>query len=210
MKNDCIKNIIFDLGNVLLDIDYKLTEKRLSEVTGLDINRVLMDHGEIFNKFETGKIPYVVFFNYLTKISVKTAFINDMLPAWNAMLLEVHLSTWQFLESISSQYNCYVLSNTNEIHITWFDKYLEQHFSKDEWYNELFKKCYYSHEIGLRKPDKSCFEFVLSDAGLIASETLFIDDTLENVESAINLGINTLHFDRKSQDLELTLQNYLK
>ena len=210
MKSNRVKNIIFDLGNVLLDIDYSLTAKRLSEVTGLDINRSLMDHGETFNKFETGKIPYVVFFNYLTKISVKTALINDMLPAWNAMLLEIQPSTWSFLRSISTQYNCYILSNTNETHIQWFDHYLQKHFSKEEWYNELFKKCFYSHEIGLRKPDRSCFEYVLNDEGLIASETLFIDDTLENIESAITLGINAIHFDRKSQDLESTLQNYLK
>lgn len=198
-----IKNVIFDLGNVLLDIDYSLTEKRLSEVTGLDINRALMDHGETFNKFETGKIPYVVFFNYLTKISKKRAIINDMLPAWNAMLLEMQSTTWEFLEQFTSQYNCYILSNTNEIHITWFDEYLTKTYSKDQWYKQFFKKCYYSHLINHRKPEKQCFEFVLRDAQILASETIFIDDTLDNIDAAKSLGIQSIHYDRN----KTTLQN---
>ena len=209
MKQSNIKNIIFDLGNVLLDIDYSLTEKRLSEVTGLDINRALMDHGETFNKFETGKIPYVVFFNYLTKISKKKAFINDMIPAWNAMLLDIPDSTWKFLKTISRHYNCYILSNTNEVHIQWFEKYLEKNYSKNEWYEDLFKKCYYSHQIGHRKPDDACFKYVLEDQQMLPAETIFIDDTLENVNAAKALGINIIHFDRRSQNLEQVFARFI-
>lgn len=206
MPDNSIKNIIFDLGNVLLDIDYSLTAQKLSAITGLDITRDLMEHGEIFNKFETGRIPYIVFFNYLTGISRKKAVINDMLPAWNAMLLEIRPEIRALLERLSGKYRLYLLSNTNEIHLQWLDRYLAENWSKEIWYGKIFTRTYYSHLIGYRKPDAACFGFVLNDAGLLPAQTLFIDDVEENVAGARSTGIHAYRFDREKWPLEQFLR----
>lgn len=206
MSDNSIRNIIFDLGNVLLDIDYSLTAQKLSAITGLDINRDLMEHGGVFNKFETGKIPYIVFFNYLTRISRKKAVINDMLPAWNAMLLDIRPEIRALLERLSDKYRLYLLSNTNEVHLQWLDRYLAENWSKEAWYRKIFTKTYYSHLIGYRKPDAACFEFVLNDAGLLPGETLFIDDVAENIAGARSAGIQAYRFDRSKWPLDRFLR----
>jgi len=206
MPDNSIRNIIFDLGNVLLDIDYSLTAQKLSAITGLDINRDLMERGEVFNKFETGKIPYIVFFNYLTRISRKKAVINDMLPAWNAMLLDIRPEIRALLERLSDKYRLYLLSNTNEVHLQWLDRYLADNWSKETWYRKIFTKTYYSHLIGYRKPDVACFEFVLNDAGLLPGETLFIDDVAENIAGARSAGIQAYRFDRSKWPLDRFLR----
>ncbi len=202
-----IKNIIFDLGNVLLDIDYSLTTGRLSEITGLDVNRELMEHGEIFLKFETGKIPYVVFFNYLTRISTKKAIINDMLPAWNAMLIGMQPEIPALLGSLSKNYNLFILSNTNETHIQWLDKYLIHESIYNQWYHGWFNQIFYSHMIGLRKPDRQCFDHVLMQSNISANETLFIDDNVENVNGSVDAGIRGMLYDKSEKKLTEFLKN---
>jgi len=202
-----INNIIFDLGNVLLDIDYSLTADRLSDVTGLDINRDLMEYGEIFKKFETGKIPYVVFFNHLTKISPKKAIINDMLPAWNAMLIGMQPEIPALLDSLSMNYSLFILSNTNEIHIQWLDKYLKQENIYEKWYHDWFRQIFYSHQLGLRKPEKQCFEEVLIQSNILPEATLFVDDNVANVNGSIEAGICGVLYDKSQKSLVDFLRN---
>ena len=194
--NNSIKNILFDLGNVILDIDYDIMDKRMTELTGLQFPLTDQESWDTFYKYEKGKIPYVVFFNYITKISKKKAIINDLLPAWNSMLLEIQKETWDHLLKLSEHYNLYLLSNTNEIHLDWFEKYLKSNYSLEEWNSKIFTRVYYSHLIGHRKPDLECFEFILNDASIKGHETVFIDDVTENIEGARAAGLQAFQYDR--------------
>ena len=210
MPSHPIKNIIFDLGNVLIDIDVPKAYDNLSQVTGLDFHNLDDEAKSVFLKFETGKIPYVVFFNYITKISRRKAVINDLLPAWNSMLLQIQPETIELLQSLSSHYRLYILSNTNETHIQWLDRYLENLGIKQTWYHELFTKVYYSHLINRRKPDPSCFEYVLRDANILGKETLFIDDLSENIEGALEMQIDGLIYNRHKENLRDLLNKKLE
>ncbi len=210
MTSHPIKNIIFDLGNVLIDIDVPKAYDNLSQVTGLDFNSLDEEAKSVFLKFETGKIPYVVFFNYLTKISRRKAVINDLLPAWNSMLLQIPPGTIELLEALSSHYRLFILSNTNETHIQWLDRYLENLGIKQTWYQDIFTKVYYSHLINRRKPDPSCFEFVLRDSNISGKETLFIDDLSENIEGALAMQINGVLYNRHQENLRELLNNTLQ
>ncbi|MCO6459991.1 MAG: HAD family phosphatase [Saprospiraceae bacterium] len=207
MTSQPIRNIIFDLGNVLLNIDFNKTRSRLSAVTGLDFNQIDDKTMTVFNKFETGKIPYVVFFNYLTKISRTNAVINDLLPAWNAMLEEMPEGISELLTSLAANYKLFLLSNINETHADWFDRYLEKQGIKKLWYNQIFTRIYYSNIIGRRKPEAECFKFVLEDSNISPSETLFIDDLEENVQAAVATGIQAMQYDRKAETLADFLKN---
>jgi len=189
-----IKNIVFDLGNVLLPIAPQATADMLEELMGMPYANLIEQPDDMLAKFETGRINYIVFFNYLSRISNHIVHINELIPAWNKMLQPLPLQVIFDLEEIASRYNCYLLSNTNEIHLQWFDKHLTSNQLYDLWYNHLFKKCYYSHLIKLRKPDHETYYWVMSDASIHASETLYLDDLSVNVEAAAFCGLNARQY----------------
>ena len=144
---------------------------------------------ELFNSLDTGKINNDDFFEQLkTKLDYK-GDTEDLLNAWNAMILDIPEHRLDTLVEAKQNYNTFLLSNTNEPHIKIFehDLYTEhgvKHFS------DYFDKLYYSCRIGLRKPDKEIFEFVLNQNKLIASETVFIDDSIQHIKGAGECGIN--------------------
>jgi putative hydrolase of the HAD superfamily len=111
--------------------------------------------------------------------------------AWNTLLLDFPLVRVQLLQQLQKNYKVYLLSNTNIIHF-W-------HYTKEffENYNiqmiDLFDKLFLSYEIGLHKPDTSIYSYVIEDLGIEPSKTVFIDDSLANIESAAGLGINIIH-----------------
>lgn len=186
-----LKNIIFDLGGVLLNIDYKKTAKAFSDLGVSNFEKMYdqFSADELFEKLETGHITQDYFFRAMH------ARIDSLTPqiitkAWNAMLLDFRLDSLMFLEKLAGKYNLYLLSNTNIIHKTNFDTLFTRE-TGNRSIDDYFKKAYYSHLIGLRKPNTDVFDFVLRDAGLKAGETLFIDDSSNNIEGARSLGIKT-------------------
>ena len=187
-----IKNIILDLGNVLLDIDYNKTVEAF-EALGFknfksNFSPYKMD--ALFEDIETGKISEATFYESIKAMSKNPISTLQIKMAWNALLLNFRTESLSYLEQIAAKYNLYLLSNTNSIHLT---KLIEI-FKKDTGKPSLdayFIKAYYSNVIGLRKPDKEVYAFVLQDASLVAAETLFIDDLENNIDGAKELGINT-------------------
>ena len=187
-----IKNIIFDLGGVLLNIDYNKTSAAFQQLGFENFNELYSQFkaNELFENLETGKISDELFYRELQKYAAQKVDQKDIYIAWNAMLLDFRIESLDFLASIKNKYRLFLLSNTNIIHLTAFKEILQKETGKPSL-DEYFIKSYYSHEIKLRKPYKDIYEFILKDGNMKAAETLFIDDSINNIEAAKELGIKT-------------------
>jgi len=193
-----IKNIIFDLGGVIIEIHYRATIDAFKKLGFHDFENIysLIKGTRVFDMLETGKIPPQVFRNELRKYKNHLTDENiDM--AWNTMIGEMPSAHLPLLRNIRKNYKTYLLSNTNAIHIEYFVHYLEKRFGYNSL-TDMFDKVYFSHEIGERKPDKQAYEAVLLDAGISASETLFIDDLMINIEGAKKAGLWAYHLENES------------
>lgn len=187
------KAIIFDLGGVLLNIDFRLSEKAFAEL-GLTNFADFFNQfhsNDLFRKLETG-MDDDLFYDDLrtaTGLSLSNEQIRD---AWNALLQDYRPESVAVLPQLREKYKLYLLSNTNEIHLKEFQRRYEL-WKPGELFDDLFDAAYYSHRIGHRKPNASAFEFVLEKHQLNATETLFIDDSINNIEAAQQLGLQTIH-----------------
>lgn len=187
------ENIIFDLGGVILDIDYNLTRTAFEKLGVIHFDEMysLANADKLFQKLETGQIDENNFYKELNRSAGLQLSKKEIRTAWNAMLLSFRESSLQFLENIRSKYNIYLLSNTNFIHHTYFIELFHQKERK-RTFEEYFKKAFYSCEIGLRKPDDECYDWVLNKTDLEAGKTLFIDDSIPNIEAAKKAGLQTI------------------
>jgi glucose-1-phosphatase len=189
-----IKNIIFDLGGVLFNLDYHRTTQAFIELGLKNFDAIYskQKQNHVFDDFEKGLTSTAAF-----RIEVKQHFPDTVTDsqidsAWNAMLIGIPVDRYKWLELISEQYNIYLLSNTNEIHIAEVEKMINQHYGFKKFVN-IFKKTYFSCELKMRKPDAEIFELVITENQLNKSETLFIDDSIQHVEGAKSVGLNIYH-----------------
>ena len=192
-----IKNIIFDLGGVILGIDEQLTFSELRKSGFLDME--LLKSPEILDllsKFDTGVYTAKTFRKKL-KAALNVSKMTDEKfdSIWNAMLLDIPRERIEAIEKVKKHYKIFLASNSNEIHYDLYVRDLQLRFGYQE-FDELFNKAYFSFDIHLEKPDPRFFEFILDHEGLNPEETLFIDDTAENIEAAQKLGIKTYHIRR--------------
>ena len=185
-----LKNIIFDLGGVIINLNQQLTIdafkilfKEQFELLYQEIEK----HNWL-NRFEVGEFSEKEFFSFFKKH--KNVSDIELQNAWNAMLLDIPNDRLELIKKYSKKYNIYLLSNTNSIHYSHIGKYIFEKFNGLN-FNTLFKHVYLSHELGFRKPNKSIFEYVLDNANIKPEETLFIDDTLDHINTAKTLGIQT-------------------
>lgn len=147
---------------------------------------------ELFEKLERGEIKEGDFYSSIKK-RTKLPVTNDEIDtAWNALILHFRTESLEFLEKLAGGYKLYLLSNTNIIHLNFFKQLFIKQTGKPSL-DAYFTKAWYSNEINLRKPGAKIFEFILQQENLKASETLFIDDTLSNIETAQKLGFKTHH-----------------
>ena len=192
-----IKNIVFDFGDVFINLDKEATFKRLKE---LGVNEFTIELLELAKQYEMGMITTQEFMNtfksYFPSIS-ETDFKN----AWNSMLLDFPLYRLSFLKSLanSKKYRIFLLSNTNDLHISWIQKTWGRKLFSE--FKNCFEKFYLSHEIHLRKPNKNIYEFVIESNKLTPEETFFVDDTEENTVVANKLGIKTWQINPNSEDV---------
>jgi putative hydrolase of the HAD superfamily len=190
MKN--IKAIIFDLGAVILNINYQNTIDEFSKLGVKNASSFYSKNAQtnLFNQIETGDITAKKFLSELQK-ETNNASINQVSEAWNAMLLDLPENRLALIQSLKKECSIYLLSNTNAIHIDAFKKKI----GKEKWtrFCNLFDKMYLSHEVGLRKPNTTIFEYILKEQNLQAHEVFFIDDSPQHIESANKLGIKTHH-----------------
>lgn len=185
-----IRNLIFDFGGVLIDLDMEAVPRGLRkfgvEVPGPELMQWSL-------KYETGQIPTKTFLREVTR-ALPGSREEEIRRIWNATVAKLPRERLEFLEALkaSGAYQMFLLSNTNALHM---EQARENMGARDfNRFRNCFRHLYLSHEIGMRKPEPEIFEFVLSRQGLHPGETLFIDDTLEHTQSASKLGIQTWHF----------------
>ena len=188
-----VKNIIFDLGGVILNIDYEQTANAFKKIGIKNFNDIYSQakQGKVFDKLETGEITPEEFREYIKEI-VPSLQLSDIDKSWNAMLLDLPVQRINLLKELKKKYRLFLLSNTNEIHIKCFRKIIESSYGENI-FDAIFENQYYSSEIGMRKPNPECFQYVLEKNGMEPSETLFIDDSIQHVEGARKLKINAYH-----------------
>ena len=188
-----VKNIIFDLGGVILNIDYSQTANAFKEigVTNFDEIYSQAKQGQVFDKLETGALKAEEFRNYIKEF-VPSLQSSDIDKAWNAMLLDLPMQRINLLKELKKEYRLFLLSNTNEIHIKSFRKIIESSYG-EYIFDDIFEHQYYSSDIGMRKPNADCFQYVLETNSLKPSETLFIDDSMQHIEGALKLKIRAYH-----------------
>ncbi len=189
-----IDNIIFDLGGVILEIDLEIIKKGFAKL-GFNKNEPgieLFKHNPIFNKFEKGEIEPKVFREEIRKACPKDFTDEQFNEIWNSVLINYPKENIELLKSLQNKYKTFLLSNTNEIHYNFYTEMLNKEFGIKNL-DSLLYKAYYSHTSGMRKPDNDFFELILNENNLIPEKTLFIDDFIENIETAKSIGIKTLH-----------------
>lgn len=187
------KAIIFDLGGVILNIDYNLTRKAFENAGIQNFHDMYSQASadELFSNLETGKISNDNFYKEFNKRAGSNLPPGEIKNAWNELLLTFRENSLKFLDSIRSKYNLYLLSNTNHIHLDAFNKIYYQ-AERSKAFEKHFDKAYYSCEMGLRKPNADIYEFVLKENNLNPSETLFVDDSVQNVEAARLAGMQAI------------------
>lgn len=192
------KNILFDLGGVILDIDVQATLKRFYEL-GFPAELMQYPHAmttDLFYNYETGKMDTEQFRNEIRKTTGVEMTDQAFDEVWNAMLVRIPEERTALLKVLSKRYNLYMLSNTSELHVKVFEKmYLD---AAGEPMHRVFKKIYYSHEIGWHKPDHEAWKHVINDAGIKPEETLFLDDNIHNIKASQELGFQAIHIHERT------------
>lgn len=204
-----IKNIIFDYGGVIIDLDYSATTRAFEAHGVKSFNAAFTQHEQhdLFDEFDCGRITPAAFrkqLNMLLQVRLTDTQIDQ---SWNAMLLGIRHEKLSFLKTLSEKYSLFLLSNTNEIHLTAVERYFENVYGAVRIEN-FFTECYYSCRIGYRKPQAECFQLILGKHGLRKDETIFIDDTPGIIHAARALGIPS-HLYPTNESLDFFFKNRL-
>ena len=189
-----IKNIVFDLGGVLVDLDFKAAINGLQQAGFANVKEQLQsfDREGIFQKFELGEMTAEEFRTAIRENSTVTLTDEEIDALWNAMLLEIPREKLELILDLRGKYMVYLLSNTNSIHWNYVCKNAFNY--RGFRVNDYFEETFLSYEMHLAKPDKAIYEKVLQDANLLAEETLFIDDSEANCKAAEEVGIHAHHY----------------
>lgn len=207
MKNSRIKNIVFDLGDVILNIDVPLASSNFSRLSGKEQHEILtlFKEKELFRLFETGLVDEDAFRNMIRELLEFPDWSEEIIDtAWNSLLLDIPPARIALIKELSKNYRLFLLSNTSSIHIKQVNKILHA-ASGVEKLDDLFEKVYVSYEMGLMKPNPEIYLQVLRESGLVAEETLFLDDNADNITAASKLGIDTILVQKP-----VTILDYLK
>jgi len=199
-----VKNIVFDLGGVIINIDFDKTYQALAELSGLSLDeaRQKSKQLELFINYETGRIEEQDFLNLVKESFCPNKSDTEIRQAWNALLMDIPVARINLLKKLKSKYKMFLLSNTNFTHILEVNNILHKTCGVEDL-KQLFDKVYYSYEINLLKPHVDIYEFVCKDSGLIPSETVFLDDLPANLDGATKAGLNVLHVQEPMNILEL-------
>jgi HAD superfamily hydrolase (TIGR01509 family) len=196
--------IIFDLGGVILNIDYKLTTKAFQDLGLEDFDAIYSQTAQsgLFDKLETGAISAQYFVNELLPFLPKRTTANQVVNAWNAMIINFPKENLDLIQRLKAEKQTFLLSNTNEIHIQHFNRKLKN-VSEESSLHDFFHEVYFSNEVKMRKPNVDIFQFVCQKNNLIPEKTLFIDDSIQHIEGAKKIGLNVYHLANSEQITDL-------
>jgi glucose-1-phosphatase len=195
MQASGVKNIIFDLGGVILDLSVDHTLQSFSELSGLkkeEVEKIFHSTPE-FLLYEKGGMTDSEFRDFVRRVYKINAPDSSLDKSWNAMLRGLPVDKLALLDKLKTKYKVLLLSNTNNIHLTYINDIMMPAVNRERVLDDYFHHAYYSHLMFMRKPDAEIFEKVLSDHNLKASETLFLDDNASNIAGAGSIGIQTVH-----------------
>jgi HAD superfamily hydrolase (TIGR01509 family) len=187
------KIILFDLGGVLINLDYQATISAFEKlgITNFDELYTQADQESLFDDLETGKVSSMHFINRLLDKLPAGITANQVVHSWNAMILNFPLERLKLVERLSKNHTLYLLSNTNGIHMEKVRRELQKVSRKP--LEDYFSEVYLSHEIGCRKPHSETFKAVLDKMEVTADKVLFIDDSAQHIEGASAIGIESHH-----------------
>ena len=194
MNFSSIKNIIFDFGGVIINIEYaRSTEALRAYSTSQDqVDFSQKGQSHLFDLYERGDISSSEFRDGLRREYGIEATDDQIDEAWNSLLLDIPAERIDLLRTLAKKYRLFLLSNTNDIHMVAFHKIMADSHGLPNL-EPLFEKVYYSHLVHKRKPHADIFAHVLAENNLNPEETLFIDDSIQHIEGAHKVGLQTLH-----------------
>lgn len=200
-----IKNIIFDLGDVIINIDVPRAAQSFAELGQLPLEDVqrLIQHNEVFKKFETGQLSAPDFRNYIRELLVHPEWTDDQIDeAWNSLLLDIPPQRVETIVALAQKgYRLFLLSNTSTIHVEEVNRILQRTTGIPKL-DVLFEKLFLSYEMGVMKPHHDIYHGVLNDAGILPHESLFLDDNADNIRAAGEVGIQTIHVQKPTSIVE--------
>lgn len=202
-----IKNIIFDLGGVLLDLDVNRCMERLEGIGLHGVRQWMTGTNEkgFFKEYECGMLTTVQFRNRIREEVGRELPDAEIDQIWNSMLKDIPDYKFELLLKLQKNYKLYLLSNTNDLHWEYCtDKFAYKGMSM----LDCFTRVFLSFQMRLAKPDAEIFQTVLKEAGVKAEETLFVDDSKDNCQAASLLGIKVFHY-VPGDNLEIQLQNFI-
>lgn len=190
-----VKNLIFDLGGVILDLSVDHTLASFAGLSGIPKEKVheLYYNTAGFLDYEKGAMDDASFRNFIRETYCISCSDEEIDRSWNAMLRGIPAVKLDLLMRLQKEFNVFLLSNTNAIHIQHINEVMLPQGDKKRVLDSYFHKAYYSHRMGKRKPDADIFEQVIEENRLVPEQTLFLDDYDVNVEGARSVGIKTVH-----------------
>lgn len=187
------KAVIFDFGNVIINIDIPRTFQAFASLTGKRqaVIEKLVVENQLFRRYESGQFTDIEFREIVRQTVGFPLSDHEVDKAWNSLLLDIPPERIDLLKEIRKKYPIYLLSNTNGIHIEASNTYLKKNFGLKHL-DELFDQLFLSYEIGMWKPDTEIYQYVLQTIKLKPQEVLFLDDNHHNIQSANALGMQTI------------------
>lgn len=203
-----IDNVVFDFGQVLINLDYPKVIGGFSKVANKNQDEIkeMVVTAPVLQAFEVGEISPDVFRSEINTLLGTTLEDEELNNIWNSMLKDLPKWRMDLLERVNNRFNTFVLSNSNIIHEEAFDKMILETTGKPNLH-AFVSKCYFSHDIGLRKPDEECYQYLIDDAGLNPESTLFLDDRLDNIEGARSVGLKTIQILNADKQLKEIFEN---
>ena len=203
-----VKHIVLDFGGVMIKLFPEKTYQALEQIVGVSMSpdAIAADMEDMLRKFEKGFINKETFLWNLQRIPTRTPHPRSLIDAWNAMLGEWGSDTFEVLSKLRTIYPLYILSNNNEIHLNkiWMD--LQRYHGIQDFHKQYFNGTFYSHHLGMRKPEQDIYNHVIKSIGCSPDQILFVEDTWINADAAAHVGMNVVHHatnDRLNYLLEL-------
>lgn len=203
-STDNYSTVIFDLGEVIIDLNSKAVIEKLQDKgseKGIDYKELIVS-SPFLNLYETGQMSETDFRSAMkTTLGIKMSD-HEFDDIWNAMLQDIPAPRLELMQSLGDKFTTMILSNTNGIHERKFDEIVGAK-TEGKQMKDMVHHAYYSHDIGHRKPDTEIYRFVLDQHQLKPGRTLFLDDKLENVEAARSVGIHAVKVEYPDQIFEI-------
>ncbi|WP_297333154.1 HAD family phosphatase [Flavobacterium sp.] len=190
-----VNTIVFDFGDVFINKNSKAKDEALASLGLTEWNE---DLEELEKQLETGVINAKEFLKGLQSYT-DNASLEAIKEAWNAGIENFPLYRLEFLQKLATSYRLFLLSNTDPIHIEKFEHDSGASFYSD--FYQCFEKVYFSHEIGVRKPDEEAYNYLINNHDIQPKRTLLVDDKKFNTDAAEALGFKVWHLQNGSEDV---------